>query len=226
MGVCTMPWPMVHFSIAEQLWNQSPSPEFLLGSIAPDAIHMREGTTRQDKGHTHLCDDDGTMPNLSDFDNFYRKHRRSDDHSFNQFMLGYVSHIFTDLRWTETVWKDYVEKASGEFVEQNETLKDRYNIEVCQIEYHLCKSENWTDRVLTSLLQAKAYSVPTLLQENEVKQYGEHVVRNLRDTSNEPHISLCYITDQIVAEFIERSVHELRELVRVWERTLHLDVIK
>lgn len=157
-----MPWPMVHFSIAEQLWNQSPSSEFLIGSIAPDAIHMREGTTRQDKGHTHLCDDDGTMPNLSDFDNFYRKHRRSDDHSFNQFMLGYVSHIFTDLRWTEKVWKDYVE--------------------------------------------------------NEVKQYGKHVVRNLRDTSNEPHIALCYITNQIVAEFIDRTVDELKGLVRFWER--------
>lgn len=69
-----MPWPMVHFSIAEQLWNQNPSPEFLLGSIAPDAIHMREGSTRQDKGRTHLCDDDGTMPSLTDFDNFYRQY--------------------------------------------------------------------------------------------------------------------------------------------------------
>lgn len=220
-----MPWPMVHFSIAEQLWNQNPSPEFLLGSIAPDAIHMREGSTRQDKGRTHLCDDYGTMPSLTDFDNFYRQYVRSDDHSFNQFMLGYVSHIFTDLRWTETVWKDYVEKANEQCAQQHETLKDRYNKEVCQIEYHLCKSENWTDRVLTSLLQAKAYSVPSLLQEIEVKQYGEHVVRNLRDTSNEPRIALCYITDQIVAEFIERTVDELKGLVRVWEPIHHLDVI-
>lgn len=213
-----MPWPMVHFSIAEQLWDQIPSPEFLLGSIAPDAIHMREGTTRQDKGRTHLCKDDGTMPNLTDFDNFYNMHGRSDNQSFNLFMLGYISHIFTDLRWTESVWKDYVEKVSGEFPRQNEALKSRYNREVCQIEYHLCRSENWTDRVLASVLQAKAYSVPSLLHESEVKQYGELVVRNLRDTSNEPHIALCYITDQIVAEFIEQTVDELKELVRVWSR--------
>lgn len=118
-----------------------------------------------------------------------------------------------------------MEKANEQCAQQHETLKDRYNKEVCQIEYHLCKSENWTDRVLTSLLQAKAYSVPSLLQEIEVKQYGEHVVRNLRDTSNEPSIALCYITDQIVAEFIERTVDELKGLVRVWEPIHHLDVI-
>lgn len=35
-----MPWPMVHFAIASELISE-PSPELLLGSLAPDSIHVR-----------------------------------------------------------------------------------------------------------------------------------------------------------------------------------------
>lgn len=52
-----MPLPMVHLAIAVQahkLISSEPTPAFLLGSIAPDAIHMRPNTTRNDKQKTHL----------------------------------------------------------------------------------------------------------------------------------------------------------------------------
>ncbi|MCP1135166.1 hypothetical protein NKT34_17850 [Paenibacillus polysaccharolyticus] len=53
-----MPLPMVHLSVAHQLANTLPEPldlgAFYLGNIAPDAIHIREGTTREDKQYTHF----------------------------------------------------------------------------------------------------------------------------------------------------------------------------
>ena len=44
-----MPLPMVHLSVAVSLCEKDgrfPSPDFLLGSIAPDAIHMRPFTRK------------------------------------------------------------------------------------------------------------------------------------------------------------------------------------
>jgi hypothetical protein len=55
-----MPLPMVHLAIAvraHELMGSEPTPAFLLGSIAPDAIHMRPNATRDDKRKTHLLSD-------------------------------------------------------------------------------------------------------------------------------------------------------------------------
>ncbi len=52
-----MPLPMVHLAVAVQLaarHDQFPSPAFLLGSLSPDAIHMRPDSVGDDKEKTHL----------------------------------------------------------------------------------------------------------------------------------------------------------------------------
>lgn len=50
-----MPLPMVHFSVAVKYFENEEIPSaFLLGSIAPDSIHMRKNTNREDKKLTHL----------------------------------------------------------------------------------------------------------------------------------------------------------------------------
>jgi hypothetical protein len=54
-----MPLPMVHLWVAVQMGEARgiwPSPEFLLGSIAPDAVHMRPGYERVHKRRSHLQD--------------------------------------------------------------------------------------------------------------------------------------------------------------------------
>ncbi|BCG59449.1 hypothetical protein PUR_28740 [Paenibacillus sp. URB8-2] len=53
-----MPWPMVHFAISEILTDGNSTPDLLLGSIAPDAIHMRGHVSREEKGVTHLVHND------------------------------------------------------------------------------------------------------------------------------------------------------------------------
>ena len=45
-----MPWPMVHFAVASEI-NSNPSPEFLLGSLAPDSIHVRSDVRSEKAKH-------------------------------------------------------------------------------------------------------------------------------------------------------------------------------
>lgn len=44
-----MPWTMVHLAISDQIYTGDSSPNLLLGSISPDAIHMRGKITREDE---------------------------------------------------------------------------------------------------------------------------------------------------------------------------------
>lgn len=56
-----MPLPMIHLAVAREYAKASANfaglincPEYYLGSISPDAVHMRPGTGKSDKGITHL----------------------------------------------------------------------------------------------------------------------------------------------------------------------------
>jgi len=46
-----MPWPIVHFSIAFRMFGGPPQGDFLLGSIAPDAVQFREDKLSKAKSH-------------------------------------------------------------------------------------------------------------------------------------------------------------------------------
>ncbi|WP_224754017.1 hypothetical protein [Paenibacillus terricola] len=109
-----MPWQMVHFAITDQIHNGSPSPELFIGSISPDAIHARGSISREEKGLTHLVYK-GIMPTkemIWDKHDSYVSMKTTKE--WRNFVLGYFSHIYTDLRWTETLYTDFEQAYSGD----------------------------------------------------------------------------------------------------------------
>ncbi|MBB3072337.1 hypothetical protein FHS14_005369 [Paenibacillus baekrokdamisoli] len=208
---------MVHFAIVERLYKHEPSPEFILGSLAPDAIHVREQATREDKNRTHLGNADGSMPTLLTFSNFCAANlNQSDEKGWKEFVLGYITHVYTDLRWTETVWEDYTRKIK-QSIASHEPIKDRYNLEVCQIDCDLYKKEEWTGKILSLLNESRAYSIADLLDDNEISLYRDRTIQWLRDDNNNPHIQPLYITVESVTAFIIRTTEELDPLIKEWE---------
>lgn len=91
--------------------------QFYAGSIAPDAIHAREGFVRADKKHTHFRDDipdkEFGMPNnLELFHNriadFIRQNRKADKELLD-LNRGYVVHLLTDELYLLTIRQEYIE---------------------------------------------------------------------------------------------------------------------
>jgi hypothetical protein len=208
---------MVHFAIADKLYKDKPSPAFLLGSIAPDAIHSRENSNRQDKNQTHLCKADGSMPDLESLQNFCKSNlNKYEDPDWNSFVLGYASHVLADLRWTETVWEEYIAKIK-QSEDHNEPIKRIYNLEVCQLDYDLYKEE-WAGYIFASLADSKVFSIAPYLTDIEISQYREKTITWLNDPANEPQINLKYITEDIVREFIKTTSDELSLLIIDWSQ--------
>ena len=96
-----MPLQMVHLAVAREYVKAAANaadlmdcPEFYLGIISPDAIHVRPGTGKNDKRITHLyAEGDLWRANVVDF---IKKNKAE---AYYAFILGYGIHILTDIIW-------------------------------------------------------------------------------------------------------------------------------
>lgn len=205
-----MPWPMVHFAISAEFSNGDPSPNLLLGSLAPDAIHVRGHVSREEKGVTHLVHND-TLPSkeviMKRCDEYINKRSESE---WKNFVLGYFSHIYTDLRWTETVYADFEKAYKGDI----SNVRRTYNQEVSQLEFNLMRSMDRVDNLFAKLLKANGYAIEPYVTQPEVIQYRDIKMNWLQDFNNEPRITQAYFQTDHIKDFISRTSNELKELFR------------
>lgn len=207
-----MPWPMVHFAIATKVYVTDPSPSFLLGSIAPDAIHMRHNVTRKDKGYTHLVSED-KLPSIEIIKkNCLEYLNQNTEVEWKEYILGYFAHLYADLRWTETIYAEFERNYQGD----KQDLRNIYNKEVSQIEFNLFKSEEWAQSVITKLQRAKAFTIEPFITRQEVSQYRDVKIEWLFDDGNEPNINPIYFAAGSVRDFIIKTSNELSELFKDW----------
>lgn len=208
-----MPWPMVHFAVANEIYEGQVAPSFLLGSIAPDAIHAREGATRTEKMLSHFVKDDL----FADTDLLTSKYLeyigQSEDPEWKAYVAGYLIHIFTDERWTTTLYADFERKVRKDSVE----VRRIYYEEVSQLEYDLLRSSPSVNSLITQLESAGGFDVPPLVSREEVEQYRDIKLEWLSNQANEPGIGLIYFTEDKVRDFIKKTANEAKELLTGWE---------
>ena len=85
---------MVHLLIARQ-WAQAHDeyrncPEFYLGAISPDAIHIRDGNDKSRKDEFHLYN--WMRPNVGNVIEYWKNYH-------SPFDIGYGIHVLTDAQW-------------------------------------------------------------------------------------------------------------------------------
>ena len=85
---------MVHLLVARQ-WAQAydaymDCPEFYLGAISPDAIHIRDGNDKSRKDEFHLYN--WREPHVKNVLEYWREHH-------TPFDIGYGVHVLTDAQW-------------------------------------------------------------------------------------------------------------------------------
>jgi hypothetical protein len=207
-----LPWPMVHFAISEILSNGDPSPNLLLGSIAPDAIHMRGQVAREEKGVTHLVHNDKLPAKSLIMEKFKDYLPMRSEPEWNDFLVGYFSHIYTDVRWTDTIYADFDKDYKGE----RDQIRKIYNQEVSQAEFNLLRSMNHSEEIFSLLLRAEGYTIDPFVTQLEVNQYRDSKVKWLQDFHNEPQIKPIYFQTDKIKSFIIETSKELKDLFKDW----------
>lgn len=207
-----MPYPMVHFAIASELCLHKPTSSFLIGSIAPDAIHVRGNVTRKEKGITHFVNEDKfpTIEMLKEKCMYYLG--LNGDFDWKDYILGYIAHIYTDIRWTETVYVNFENEYQGD----KDDIRKTYNIESNQVEFNLKRRAEWADSVLNKLQIADAYTMEPLLTQIEVSQYRDIKLDWLNDRENDSQIIPIYLREDIISNFVSKTTIEINDLYEDW----------
>lgn len=219
-----MPWPMVHFGIAAQLLDGKPSPSILLGSIAPDAIHVRGQVSREEKGGTHFVTE-GQLPSVEQLKQKYMYYMAgATEGERADFVLGYIAHVYADMRWTETIYAGFESEFALTPLSQNRAIREVYNEEQCQTEFMLLHTQPWAEDVLHKLRLAKPAGLEPLVTEEEVCQYRDVKLGWINETDNEPKIEPHFFTAAAVLAFIDQTAAELKLLFLEWNRTYTVDM--
>lgn len=220
-----MPLPMVHLSVAHRLATTLPEPldrgAFYLGNIAPDAIHMREGANRDDKEHTHFYPgkEDNYIGRLHKLYVDYINERT--DQRWTSFVLGYFMHVVTDYYWFRTVHPEFVEQVQKRdqregIVRTKENLSRLYYQETDQVDFNLFHNASWSEEVWSALKEESGYGMRDRLTTDEIIRWRDRTFSFLK--GEEPGITPCYITEEVVQAFVEKTVFRLLELLSVWRQ--------
>ena len=206
---------MVHLAIAVQmhkLGGRTLCPDFLLGSIAPDAIHMRPNTGHSDKLRVHLSEKN---------DHRYDEARKlltqysSNDVLTMGFTEGYVAHLLTDRLWRESAIECFYKR-----IPQNlspEEMQALYYKETDQIDFNLYYQMPWRKDVWSLLAVTQPKDFGSLLTSEEIKGWRDRVLKWFDEFKQEPLIEPIHITYEETLDFVNQSAEEITKIFKSWK---------
>lgn len=206
-----MAQPMMHLLIADKIYTEKASSiysygDFLLGSIAPDAVHVKENYTREIKDISHYRFD--SKSHISYFDTFFDEYYTSEN---KDFVVGYLVHLLSDMIWYHSVrvpFKKEYQKAPL----QNMSMNEAYYADCEQIEQLMFFEKN-ASRIIETIDGGKAYSIEGLIDAKDVKAWKEKLIF---DYNNRKNISIQtkYISEQHIRDYIADCAKECTEYLR------------
>lgn len=203
-----MAQPMMHLLIADKIYTEKSSSihsygDFLLGSIAPDAVHINENYTREIKDISHYGFD--SKSHISYFDTFLDEYCTSEN---KDFVIGYLVHLLSDMVWYHSVrvpFKAEFQKA----ISQKMPMNEAYYADCEQIEQLMFWDKN-VPRIIEAINEGRAYALEGLIDAENVKVWKEKLIFNYNRKEN---ISLhtIYISEHQVRDYIANCVRKCTE---------------
>lgn len=201
-----MPLPMVHLAVAVRLYERHQralDPHFLLGSLAPDAIHARPQTTRADKNRTHFYFNEDQTAFVKRVHAYLAEHLTDAAQPRERtFAAGYATHVLTDSIWAMSVFTRF--RRAADAVMDAAARRRMYYQETEKVDFLLYRNEPWRTAVWENLQRAQAQDVPELLTADEVAKWQEHTLTWFAEHA-EPEAQPQYITEEVVRAFVTRA---------------------
>ena len=206
-----MAQPMMHLLIADKIYAEKPCSihsygNFLLGSIAPDAVHVKENYTRELKDISHYRFN--SKSDINYFDTFLDKYYTSEN---KDFVVGYLVHLLSDMIWYHSVRVPFKEEYLKEPL-QNMPMNEAYYADCDQIEQLMFLEKN-APRIIEAIKESSAYSIEGLIDSENVIGWKEKLIF---DYNNKKDITLHtkYITEQHIRDYIANCARECIEYLR------------
>jgi len=208
-----MAFTMTHLIISENISRIFASdikslPQFYLGSIAPDAAHQRANYISDYKKASHLITGDEQWGMITDTDTwkdkiieFLLKNRHSENHDF---ILGYCSHVLTDLQNTILVWNPFKIKYADELIEIS--YGNKHHQECNKLDIELAQTYENREEFWFHLANSKSIDIPNIIYAAEIDKQKDLILNSWYKDKERQDISSNKIrTYENEMEFIKNA---------------------
>lgn len=213
-----MSYPMVHLKIAYELFMRHGSGyierpgDFLLGSIAPDAVHFHDIYDVPLKEQSHLwkfgprwgmtLDSEGWRDAIC---KFWKENKNAGNRDF---MAGYCVHLLTDWENDRCIWTPFREKMlQGTEIDE---LHGRYSAEAYGIDQWLYQTDKDAEEIWRLLEQGQVYEVAGCISEKDLARQKLSILNEQFTRKAACDVSGYQIcTKEIVEAFVEECVERI-----------------
>lgn len=217
-----MSFQMIHMEIAYRLLQYLPQveypAEFILGSVAPDAVHMDPHFDVDRKVKSHLFEDCGPWGDTQD----YARWRRNIETFFEKavaveaepvrrdFALGICIHCLTDY-WNDLrIWREaqrlYLPAMAFE------EFKEVYYQEYRNIDWWLYQNSEHTVAIRDMLAGASAFAMEGLVDKEELERQRVHLLYEQYNVGKVDITSNSYFTAGRIEDFITFVVDDSKSI--------------
>ena len=167
-------------------------PEFYLGAISPDAIHIRDKDDKSHKNEIHL--NNWMSPHPNDVIDYWHDHT-------TPFDIGYGVHVLTDAQWVPRFRQRF-----PDMILPNGMLDtDIYYNDTFVTDFELYRREPSAQQMFQWLACAKAPSDHPLLTHYELDEWRKVILNTYRGTCPR-HDPVCFIDVDYVLDFVQDCI--------------------
>jgi len=195
---------MVHLLVAEKWARLHPElhgcPEFYLGAISPDAIHVRYKSDKSRKNEFHL--NNWVTPHPEDVVAYWNEYRTAFD-------IGYGVHVLTDGQWVPR----NKQRHPGMYFENGFLNTDVYYNDTFVTDFALNRNTPWAKDVFSMIERAVPVSGHPYLTFEEFDIWRNTIIDTYKGECpmNNP---VQFITEKYVLDFVEDSLEMIEDTHR------------
>jgi len=190
----------------------------LLGSIAPDGVHYREGFTGESMsniGHakkiTHLCPvSDEKWGAVTDNDGWISIVKAFAKNHKDPLSEGYAIHVLTDIYNNMTLWDNFRTRHPKEAAKG---YKSGYYQDLKEIDLWLYQTKVKNGRIKPLLAKAVAKDIPELVTANEITAIQNSILcKSYEDPT--PGYKYMYISYDETLQFIQDTADFIMQTIK------------
>lgn len=221
-----MAFQMIHMEIAYRLSKRIPCienvAEFILGSVAPDSVHMNPDFDIGLKIKSHSFEGCGEWSDTQDYQRwknninaFCYNHAKIDtEPAYRDFVYGLCVHCLTDY-WNDIEnWR----RLQAKYIPPMDidTFKEAYYPEARGIDLWLYQNSEHTSVIRQMLSEAKAYEVDGIIYQEDIEKQRKHLLNVQYQVEKVDISDYRFMSESVLYHFIEHAVSDIAQVMEMW----------
>lgn len=221
-----MSFQMIHMEIAYRLLKHIPqignAANFILGSVAPDSVHMNPRYDVSMKVRSHMFEGCGKWSDTQDYQRWNENIKSifckffidKEQTAYRDFVLGLCTHCLTDY-WNDIkIWKKLQE---GYIPPMDfEEFRDAYYPEARGIDLWLYQNSRHTQTIRAMLSEATAFDIAGLVNKTDVEKQRNYLLNVQYNTDIVDIANYHFLSPDSIISFISFTVNAINETIKSW----------